>query len=438
MSYLRLSYTAMGTLGRIITKTSQRCKSQRRLDGRVVVVTGANSGLGRETVLQLSLRGAKVIMGCRSAETGEKAMNDILLRNGRADLIVLQVDLSSLNSVRYFAEMVAQKVNRLDILVNNAGVMNTPEWTTADGFENHFGTNHLGHFLLTMHLLPMLTKSPIGRVVTVSSMDHMAGKIHLDNINLRNGTYKPFKAYAQSKLANILFTREMARRLGPYSRVKTYSLFPGIVATNIGRHADLGAVGERVAQTVFLSPEMGVQTTLYCCLDEHLDDESGFYYANCQRVDDMLPTATDDKTAGALWQLSSISEVTRNVTKRTKRYQGNRRLDGQVVLITGANTGIGKETAYQLSLRGAKVIMSSRSLERGEAAMADIKLRNGRADLIVIQLDLASLKSVREFVQIVGIQVDRIDVLINNAGVMNTPEWTTTDGFEMQFGTNHL
>ncbi|CAG2111103.1 unnamed protein product [Medioppia subpectinata] len=304
MSYGKFVCSATSELGRTVTRRTKHCTSNRRLDGQTVIITGANTGIGKETAYQLSLRGAKVIMSCRSIARGEEAMNDIKGRNSGADLTLFELDLASLKSVREFAQQVSQNTDCVDILVNNAGVMNTPEWSTADGFEMQFGTNHLGHFLLTMLLLPLLQNSPKARVVNVSSIGHMAGKIHLDNINLRNGAYSPFKSYAQSKLANVLFAREMAKRLGPSTTVNTYSLHPGAVHTELARHSGGGQLGDKIMGSMFLTPELGAQTSLHCILDEGLDGESGFYYSNCQRVDNMVPAAVDDKMSQALWELS--------------------------------------------------------------------------------------------------------------------------------------
>lgn len=194
--------------------------------------------------------------------------------------------------MREFAKQVSDQESKVDILVNNAGVMMCPEWQTTDGFEMQFGTNHLGklyhhycrpvlnydesgHFLLTMHLLPLLKKAPRARVVTVASSGHLVGKIHFNNINLKNGVYAPIKAYAQSKLANILFSRELAKRLGPESTVHTYSLHPGPVSTDLQRHSG----GQSIMKCIGLTPEEGAQTTLYCALEPALDNETGQYYA---------------------------------------------------------------------------------------------------------------------------------------------------------------
>ena len=150
---------------------------------------------------------------------------------------------------------------------------------------NHFLCQHnlnfeqiLGHFLLTLLLVPLLRNSSKARVVNVSSIGHMLGKIHFENINLRNGAYTPTKAYAQSKLANVLFTREMARRLGPNSNINTYSLHPGVVNSELSRHVPFQKLNNIIMKLLYITVEMGAQTTLYCALEESLDNETGLYY----------------------------------------------------------------------------------------------------------------------------------------------------------------
>ncbi|CAG2180252.1 unnamed protein product, partial [Oppiella nova] len=210
----------------------------------------------------------------------ENAMNDIKRRNSKADIICHKLDLSSLQSVRQFCEQVVQNETKIDVLINNAGIAFTPEWQTMDGFEMGFGTNHLGHYLLTLLLLPLLRNSPKARVVNVSSIVHIFGSIHFENINLRNGAYDPHKAYAQSKLANILFTRELAKRLGPDTNINVYALHPGAVRTEGARN--MGAVKRFMIhimlKIIAINVDKGCQTTLYCAVDESLDGESGCYY----------------------------------------------------------------------------------------------------------------------------------------------------------------
>ncbi|CAG2171504.1 unnamed protein product [Oppiella nova] len=225
--------------------------------------------------------------------------------NPKADIKLLKLDLSSLQSVRHFAKELSQLESKVDILINNAGVYGCPEWQTTDGFEMQMGTNHLGHFLLTLHLLPLLKKSSSARVVTVSSCMHLLGDINIENIHLRNGTYEPVKAYSNSKLANVLFSRELAKRLDK-TNINTYSLHPGVIQTDIQRHSKSGdKANVGIVDRYFsLTPSMGSQTTLYCALDESLDNESGFYYDNCRRVDRMVAEARDDSMARQLWDLS--------------------------------------------------------------------------------------------------------------------------------------
>ncbi|CAG2117494.1 unnamed protein product [Medioppia subpectinata] len=284
----------------------RRCESKTRLDHKVVVITGGNTGIGKETALQLTLRGAKVIIGCRDLKKGENAVKDIKSLNAKADINVMQLDLSSLSSVRHFTKTLIQNESRIDILINNAGVMLCPEWTTEDGFEMQFGTNHLGHFLLTLSVMDLLKKSAKARVINVSSKAHFTGEINFENINLRNGAYSPIKGYNQSKLANILFTRELARRLGPKNTITAYSLHPGIIQTELGRH--IPAILQPIIRYVFgymmLSVELGAQTTLYCALEPSLDNESGLYYDDCHRIDNMFANATNDTDAQKLWELS--------------------------------------------------------------------------------------------------------------------------------------
>ncbi|CAG2171038.1 unnamed protein product [Oppiella nova] len=283
-----------------------RFVTNKRLDGQVVVITGANTGIGRETALQLTSLGAKVIMGCRDLNRAGSAADYIKANNKNAVLSVIQLDLSSLESVREFAKKVSETESRIDILINNAGIAGIPEQRTTDGFEMHFGTNHLGHFLLTLLLLPLLRSAPKARVVSVSSSFYLVGKIHFDNINLSDGAYTNWKAYNQSKLANVLFSRELAKRLGANSTISTYSLHPGVIKTDIGRNYRpyvVKGVYNMIGRLLFLTPRMGAQTSLYCALEDSIENKSGFYYQDCKRFE-LSPIAMDDTVAERLWDLS--------------------------------------------------------------------------------------------------------------------------------------
>jgi hypothetical protein len=200
---------------------------------RVAVVTGANSGLGYETALALAGRGAHVVLACRDAAKAGRALDAIRAAHPNASVEVVALDLSSLASVRDFAKEIGARFPRLDLLCNNAGVMALPPRRTADGFEMQLGTNHLGHFALTGLLLDQLLATPGARVVTVSSTLHRPGRIHWDDLHL-DRSYGKWRAYAQSKLANLLFAFELDRRLRKAgAQCSSVAAHPGYAATNL-------------------------------------------------------------------------------------------------------------------------------------------------------------------------------------------------------------
>lgn len=241
--------------------------------GRVVIVTGGNSGIGYEAALALAGRNARVILAVRHLEKGEQAAQKIRQRFPAADVKAMTLDLANLKSVQGFADAFLAGQERLDILINNAGVMALPEVRTADGFEMQFGTNHLGHFALTGHLLPALKATPNARVVTVSSYLHTSGDIHFDDLQL-NKSYDRWAAYSQSKLANLLFAYELQRRFASAGmNAISVGCHPGYAATN------LQAAGPRMSGSLislwmmkaanFLfaqSQEMGALPTLFAAV----------------------------------------------------------------------------------------------------------------------------------------------------------------------------
>ena len=219
------------------------CRSQAKLDGKTVIITGANTGIGLETAVDLAKRNARVILACRSVERGETAAVEVRKRSGNDNVVFVQLDLASLDSVRKFSAKILEDEPRIDILINNAGVtpLGLPERTfTRDGFEIAFGINHLGHFLLTNLLLDRIKEAPSARIVNVSSLAHMWGNIDFDNLNSEQ-SYSSQKAYGTSKLANILFTRFLAKRLEG-TRVTANSLHPGTVSTELGRNLNVVVV----------------------------------------------------------------------------------------------------------------------------------------------------------------------------------------------------
>jgi NAD(P)-dependent dehydrogenase (short-subunit alcohol dehydrogenase family) len=210
------------------------------LTGKVAIVTGGNSGLGFETAKAFVANGADVIIACRSLERGEQAKEQILKKNPAGTIKVLPIDLTDLTSLKNFADSFKSHYTRLDILINNAGIMISPFALTKDGFESQMGTNHLGHFALTGHLLSLLKATPNPRVVTVSSLAHKQWKISFDN-NLceRERSYNRFRAYARSKLANLLFAYQLQRNFDAHG-IKCLSLaaHPGASHTNLGRYME--------------------------------------------------------------------------------------------------------------------------------------------------------------------------------------------------------
>jgi NAD(P)-dependent dehydrogenase (short-subunit alcohol dehydrogenase family) len=205
--------------------------------GRVAIVTGANSGIGFETARVLAEKGATVIMACRNLDKANPKADEIRTQHPGARIDVMQLDLADLESVRSFADAFRDKYSRLDLLINNAGIMVPPFGTTAQGFETQFGVNHLGHFALTLQLLDLVLDTPAARIVNVSSMAHRFGKIDFANLNAENG-YNAQAAYGQSKLANLLFTYELQRRLERAGHdTLVVAAHPGWTATNLQDHA---------------------------------------------------------------------------------------------------------------------------------------------------------------------------------------------------------
>lgn len=228
--------------------------------GRVAIVTGSNSGIGWEAARVLATKGATVIMACRSLANANTAADHIKALKPSGKVVVMKLDLGDLESVHAFAAAFRQHYDRLDLLINNAGVAKPPYGKTAQGFEQQFGINHLGHFALTGLVLDMLDATPGARIVTVSSLSHRSGVIRFDDLNWERN-YHPARAYAQSKLANLLFTYELQRRLVAAGQsTLAVASHPGWSATNALRHSSMmRSLNPFFAQ----SPKMGVLPTLY-------------------------------------------------------------------------------------------------------------------------------------------------------------------------------
>ena len=286
------------------------CYSKVRLDGKTVIITGGNTGIGKETAIDLATRGAKVIIGCRSKERGEKAVIDIKKQSGNDEVYLKLIDLSSFKSVRAFAQDVLDTEERLDILINNAGIFMAPLDITEDGFEIHFQVNHLGHFLLTQMLIDLLKKSAPSRIINVSSLAHQWANISDYENAVKTGEYSAATAYGISKLANIAYTKELSRKYS-HIHVTAYSLHPGMVQTEVGRHLFrkypfLGIAIEILQPLLripFKNSKEGAQTTICCAVEEGLEKFSGEYFSDCA-VSKTVKDAEDDDFAKRLWDFS--------------------------------------------------------------------------------------------------------------------------------------
>jgi NAD(P)-dependent dehydrogenase (short-subunit alcohol dehydrogenase family) len=274
--------------------------------GRTVIVTGANSGLGEITARELARVGAKVILAVRTTGKGDAAVSGMT-----GDVEVRKLDLQDLASVREFAD----GVEAVDVLVNNAGIMAVPYAQTVDGFESQIGTNHLGHFALTNLLLPKVSE----RVVTVTSMAHLVGYVSLKDLNWKSRPYSAWLAYGQSKLANLLFTSELQRKLDAAgSTVKALAAHPGYSATNLqGKSGNpLGSKLAIAANKLATDANFGARQTLYA-VSQALPGDSlvgpKFGMAGPCGLSARSPLARSTKTAAALWELSEQLTGTKSV-----------------------------------------------------------------------------------------------------------------------------
>jgi NAD(P)-dependent dehydrogenase (short-subunit alcohol dehydrogenase family) len=280
-----------------------------RLDGLTAIVTGASSGLGVETTRALAFAGANVVMACRSVAAGEKvaARLSAELPANAGRLEVAALDLADLDSVREFCATFVGSGRTLDVLINNAGVMARPLTLTAQGIESQIGINHLGHFALTVGLLPVLGAN--GRVVNVASSVHTRSKAEhvLETLTTDRAftirRYSPYGSYDDSKLANVLFTRGLARRLGPGQ--SALAIHPGVVGTNLARN--MGGLGKVIVFFLKLfakTAAQGAATSVFAATAPELAGQSGQYLANCA-VAISSPEGQDVNFAERLWTASA-------------------------------------------------------------------------------------------------------------------------------------
>jgi len=288
-----------------------------RMDGKTVLITGANSGLGFEAAKLLAIQGAQLILAVRNRNKGEAAVARICAAVPNLRYALLPLDLADLLSIGRFAENVRDAHSRLDVLVNNAGVMAIPRLSTADGFEMQFGTNHLGHFALTGLLLPLLLRTPGARVVTVSSGAHIAGRINFDDLQSME-QYNEWRAYGQSKLANLLFSYELQRRfVDVHANAISLAVHPGYADTNLQtvgpamtdsrlRLAVMRWANRKVAQ----SAAMGALPTVYAATSprvhggDYIGPDGLLGLRGFPRKAQSSAASHDGETARKLWLVS--------------------------------------------------------------------------------------------------------------------------------------
>lgn len=276
------------------------------LQGKHIVITGPTAGIGRASALSLAADGADLTLLCRSPEKASALADEIVARGGCTPRWV-PLDMASLASVRQAAADCLSLDRPIDILLNNAGAIYTRRQLTVDGFEETLAVNHFAPFLLTGLLLPAILRAPQARIVNVASAAHAFVRgMQFDDLHAERG-YRMFREYGRSKLANILFTRELARRLAGRD-VTVNCLHPGAVTTSLG--SQNGGIASRVMPLLlkpfFKSPEQGAETSLYLCTSDAVADISGEYFVNC-KPKRPKPWARDDEAAKRLWQISEES-----------------------------------------------------------------------------------------------------------------------------------
>ncbi|XP_060526692.1 dehydrogenase/reductase SDR family member 13-like [Cylas formicarius] len=295
-----------------VVHTTKRCTNCVSLIGKTVVVTGANTGIGFQSALEFAKRGARVILACRNQEKADIAREEIVQRTQNTNVEVKIVDFSSLASVEKCAKDISDSEARVDILVNNAGVGGTRNKSTDDGLQILMQINYFGPFLFTILLLDRLKQAPNARIINVSSILAKEGKIDVTNLNSYAGQ---IATYSNSKLCNIFFTTELARRLKD-TNVSAFSLHPGAIRTEIFRRVKgvRKLILDAVSALYFKSPEEGAQTIIYTATEQGLEKYSGRHFEECAVVPG-YPSALDHDLATSVWKRTcDILDVDGDVT----------------------------------------------------------------------------------------------------------------------------
>ncbi|XP_036619939.1 retinol dehydrogenase 13-like isoform X4 [Trichosurus vulpecula] len=395
------------------------------LTGKTAVVTGANSGIGKAVSCELARRGARVVLACRRLPQGQKALEDIRKVTGSKELVLRELDLSSVASIQSFSQKLLQEERHIHLLVNNAGASGLPYKTiTSDGLELTFMTNYLGHFLLTNLLLKGLLGAGSARVVNVSSFRHKHGFVDEQHLVGAGCPLLSNQPYDCSKLLLILFTRELAQRLQK-TGVTVNSVDPGIVKTEIMKNHNWLYRSIFWFLSVFLKVRtapnfmellalLGMEAwSLSSCISYALP----FLFLLLVVLLKLYGEGSD------IWTLQSCPVD----------------LTGKTAVVTGANSGIGKAVSCELARRGARVVLACRRLPQGQKALEDIRKVTGSKELVLRELDLSSVASIQSFSQKLLQEERHIHLLVNNAGASGLPYKTiTSDGLELTFMTNYL
>ncbi|KGA96659.1 short-chain dehydrogenase [Alkalihalobacillus alcalophilus ATCC 27647 = CGMCC 1.3604] len=268
------------------------------------IVTGANSGMGLATTIELAKEGFHVVMACRNEQKAKEAREQAVTESGSDLIDVIPCDLGSINSIVEFVKEIERRYEQIDRLINNAGVVSLKKEYTTDGFEAMIGVNHLGHFLLSNLLLNVMKKSTEARIINVSSGAYKVGRIDLDDPHFNQRSFNVVKGYSQSKLANILFTLELAKRLEG-TTVTTYSLHPGAVSTSLGvnRTSGFGKTIHKLLKPFFLTPKEGSATAIYLATEPQIEAYSGqFFYK--EKPQQLTSKQISAENAKKLWDWS--------------------------------------------------------------------------------------------------------------------------------------
>jgi NAD(P)-dependent dehydrogenase (short-subunit alcohol dehydrogenase family) len=276
------------------------------MHGKVVVITGSNDGIGKETAVGVAALGATTVLACRNQEKADAAAREVTRRTGNDDVHVVALDLADLASVGEAAAEILSRWDRLDVLINNAGGIWTERQETAQGFEQSFGVNHLGHFLLTGLLLARLTESAPSRIINLTSVGHHAAwrGMRFDDLQSEK-RYATMDAYGRSKLANILFTRELAARVDG-TGVTVNAVHPGPVRSGFGMDGDMGGLmglGNRLVRAVEISPSAGARTSVYLATSPEIEGVTGKYWVR-RKPGHMSRQARSNAQAQRLWSAS--------------------------------------------------------------------------------------------------------------------------------------